>query len=593
MKHTISYVGLFALSAFCLTSCDDVFTPAIENQKTLEQMYDDPAYAQGFLVTTYRTIPGCYDNSEYATDDAVTNQQSDAFKTIATGGWEANTWTSLNQWTSAYNSIQFINLFLEQLPNVTWARDPEANALFARRTEGEAYGLRGLLMYYLLRAHGGYDAAGNLLGVAIHTSAEDVNSDFNRGRDSYAACVKQINDDLSRAEQLLPFEYDNIANETAVPQQYADITTDPAVYNRVLGKNCRGLFNGLIARAFKVRTALLAASPAFLNGQDNLWASAAKTAAEILKYKGGIAGLDPKGIEYYGKDYADGLKEGSNPAEILWRENVNSAATSPESDFFPPTLFGSGKMNPSQNLVDAFPMLNGYPISDPNSGYDPANPYAGRDPRLAAYIIYNGSTAGVNNDVIKTFTGEGSTTDGLNKQEYKSTRTGYYMKKRLRMDVNCNPSSSNGQKHYVPRIRYTEMFLDYAEAANEAYGPKADGCGAGFTAYDVIKAIRQRAGITGGDQYLEDCAASQDKFRELIHNERRLEMCFEGQRFWDLRRWNAPLNETVRGISWNADGTYEIIDVEKRDYQDYMRYCPIPRSETLKYSNLQQNRGWK
>lgn len=165
------------------------------------------------------------------------------------------------------------------------------------------------------------------------------------------------------------------------------------------------------------------------------------------------------------------------------------------------------------------------------------------------------------------------------------------MRKRLRMDVNCNPNSSSNQQHYTPRIRFTEMFLDFAEAANEAWGPKD--AREGYSAYDVIKAIRQRAGVgNGNDAYLEACAESKDKMRELIRNERRLELCFEGHRFWDLRRWNADLNETVKGIDWKADGTYEIKDVEKRLYEDYMRYCPIPYSEILKYSNLKQNKGW-
>ena len=82
--------------------------------------------------------------------------------------------------------------------------------------------------------------------------------------------------------------------------------------------------------------------------------------------------------------------------------------------------------------------------------------------------------------------------------------------------------------------------------------------------------------------------------RKLIRNERRLELCFEGFRFWDLRRWNENLNESVRGIDWASDGqTYTTPVVEKRAYEDYMRYCPIPYSETLKFSNLVQNKGWK
>ncbi len=282
--------------------------------------------------------------------------------------------------------------------------------------------------------------------------------------------------------------------------------------------------------------------------------------------------------------------EGINPKEILWRENVVTD-NAQESTNFPPSLNGNGRMNPSQNLVDAFPMANGYPITDAtNSQYDTSNPYANRDPRLAKYIIYNGSKEGVDNSVVNIISG---TTDGVDNVEERSTRTGYYMKKRLRMDVNCTSGSATTKTHYTPRIRYTELYLNYAEAANEAWGPNGDG-GNGYSAYDVIKAIRKRAGVGGtNDPYLEDCAASKEKLRDLIHNERRLELCFENFRFWDLRRWKANLNETVQGINWKTDGTYEITNVETREYDNYMLYAPIPNSEILKYSNLKQNKGWK
>ena len=80
--------------------------------------------------------------------------------------------------------------------------------------------------------------------------------------------------------------------------------------------------------------------------------------------------------------------------------------------------------------------------------------------------------------------------------------------------------------------------------------------------------------------------------RELIRNERRLELCFEGSRFWDVRRWKLDLNEPVYGLQQNGN-TYQRFLVEERSYQDYMYFSPIPNSEILKYSNLEQNRGWE
>lgn len=80
--------------------------------------------------------------------------------------------------------------------------------------------------------------------------------------------------------------------------------------------------------------------------------------------------------------------------------------------------------------------------------------------------------------------------------------------------------------------------------------------------------------------------------RELIRNERRIELCFESFRFWDIRRWKLDMNEPVEGLQYTGTG-YQRFQVENRSYEDYMYYCPIPNSEVLKYNNLKQNRGWE
>lgn len=122
------------------------------------------------------------------------------------------------------------------------------------------------------------------------------------------------------------------------------------------------------------------------------WADAANAAAAVIDYKGGLSGLASDGVEYYSPTIINTIKDGANPNEILWRGNKGSGDNDQESQNFPPSLYGNGYMNPSQNLVDIFPMANGYPINDAASGYDANNPYAGRDPRLGKYIFYNGST---------------------------------------------------------------------------------------------------------------------------------------------------------------------------------------------------------
>ena len=229
-------------------------------------------------------------------------------------------------------------------------------------------------------------------------------------------------------------------------------------------------------------------------------------------------------------------------------------------------------------------MANGYPITHASSNYDPANPYAGRDPRLGQYIVYSGSK--MKNTTINTGSDGGvNAVDALP----TSTRTGYYMRKLLREEVNLTPGSQNTQEHYQTHIRMTEIFLNYAEAANEAWGPTGTGSHS-FSAKDVIAAIRKRAGISQPDNYLNSIT-DQAAMRELIRNERRLELCFESFRFWDLRRWKEDLSVPARGV--RIDGTtYTYFDVEDRAYDnEYMHYGPIPYNEVLKFGFV-QNKGW-
>ena len=593
MKFNIILMGLAVL---VLTSCKKILEPEPENLKSVEQMFTDANYAQGFLINAYRTIPGYYDNSEYATDDAVTNQLTHPYLQVATGSWTAAN-NPASVWNQSYEALQYLNLFLENSSKVNWAADPEAAKLFNMRMRGEAFGLRALYMYFLLRNHGGFASDGQLLGVPIVTQLQTAQSDFNQPRATFDACVKQAYRDLDSAEAYLPLEYNNIASDAEIPDRFKAITQSTGNYNRIMGQNSRQLFNGLIAKAFRSRISLLAASPRFQHTTNTVtWADAANHAAAVIDYKGGANGLAPFGVTYYTNfgtnTEINSLSSGINPAEIIWRENVQTNNGDQERDHYPPTLFGSGFMNPTQNLVDAFPAANGYPIDNPKSNYNANSPYNQRDPRLSHYIIFNGSAAGIANTVIRTGSTSG-TDDGINARA-TSTRTGYYMKKRLRMNVNRNPISIAGSNHYNPRIRYTEIYLNYAEAANEAFGPTGTGTNT-YSAYDIVRAIRRRAlGVTS-DPYLEEIKSDKDKMREFIRNERRLELSFESFRFWDLRRWKVDLtklNETARGMNVNGN-VYTPFNVENRSYQDYMYYGPLPISEVTKYSNLLQNKGWK
>ena len=609
MKTRNIIMLIIALLVF--NSCDDMFEPAKENQRQLEDFPQEAKYAYGLLIYAYDRLPYLTTTqTDVATDDAVTNLKTSAYLNMATGTWASDN-NPMSQWDNCKDGIQYVNLFLEIVEKTKWAPSAISNqTMFIDRLKGEALGLRAVLLYHLLQAHGGFADDGILYGVPLLTEPEDGSSNFNQPRATFAECVQQCYADCDSAMALLPADYEDISGEEEIPEKYRVLGAQITGYNLVFGARSFGLMSAKIAEAVKAQVALLAASPAFRAQSGVTSAEAATLCANVLKRIGGIDGFDITGNLWY-KNKAKLDPSATEMPEMLWRE-VRHLNNAQEQENFPPTQYGSGRVNPSQNLVDAFPMRSGRPITDPNSGYDPQNPYANRDPRLTEDVIYHGMT--FRKKVISTGfnmpSEDNETDDNLTSIE-TSTRTGYYMKKLLREDCSVNPSSPSTQQHIYPRIRYTEIFLAYAEAANDAWGPQADPNGIGYTAYDVIKAIRERAGLgtdeygralPEGDAYLEECKASQEKMTALIRNERRIELCFENKRFWDLRRWQMPLNEGVRGMKIekidpdkeDSPLKYTIIDVEDRIFDSsYQWYGPLPKAEVLKWSNLMQNKGWQ
>ncbi len=598
MKKIITL--LFA-AVFTLTGCQDLFTPELENNPDLDLTEENPVYALALLANAYTRSPYSSQSfNDVATDDAVINQTDNGYLKMATGSW-SSTNNAVDQWSTCKAAIQYINIFLSKIDDYHFSDTEIVNEMFRARLEGEAYGLRAMYMFYLLQAHAGYAENGQLLGVPIVNDPEDKDSEFNIPRNTFQECIDQIYSDVDKALQLLPWDFQDIYSDSEVPSNYAAMGVAYDQYNRCFGSDFKLRMTGRIARAFRAKAALLAASPAFNSSSStDLWADAADFNGEILDNIGGIAGLCPDGNDWYSANHAteiENLEPGESSAEMLWREAKDTGSYGLEQNNYPSSMYGGGQVNPTQNLVDAFPMANGYPITDVASGYNASEPYLDRDPRLSLYICYNGTVMGATSTkyTIDTSTNSASY-DGINKEDGTSTRTGYYMRKHLREDVLLTSVTQNGQPHCTPRIRYTEIFLNYAEAANEAWGPMGTGSHA-YSAYDVIKAIRERAGVgtENGDAYLESIKNDQDKMRELIRNERRLELCFEGFRFWDLRRWNVDLTEPAKGMSISTVGgatTYTVINVENRNFSDYQHYGPIPRSEILKFSALVQNKGW-
>ena len=601
-RNIIFYlIGLLVFS-----SCEDMFEPADENTRQIEDLTGESAYVHGLLIYAYDRMPYLTTTqTDVATDDAVTNVTNN-YRTMALGTWQSDN-NPVSQWDQCKDGVQHVNLFLSMVEKVSWAPSSASKQqMYIDRLKGEAFGLRALFYYYLLQAHGGLADDGKLYGVPLLTTPENGSSDYNQPRALFADCVKQCFADCDSAMALLPVTYENISTADAIPAKYRALGANVSNFNLVFGEKARNLLSGKVAEAIKAQVALLAASPAFREQSGVTSQQAALLCANVLKRIDWE--IDPQGNIWY-KNKAKLEPEGGEMLEILWREDRHKNADQ-ESRNFPPTLYGKGEINPSQNLVDAFPMANGLPVTAANSGYDAKNPYADRDPRLSHYIIYNGAKFR-NIDIVTGLysNSKSEVKDNLGNVP-ASTRTGYYMSKLLREDVNPQSSNLVEQQHIYARIRYTEIFLAFAEAANDAWGPTGDG-GTGHSAYDIIKAIRERAGIAPEvpgvervDVYLEECKNNKDMMTSLIRNERRIELCFENKRFWDLRRWMLPLNEPVDGVEItkiDADKdpdpdnlVYRRFKVEDRVFDSsYQYYGPIPRGEILKWSQLTQNKGWE
>lgn len=562
----LKYICLVAIGIGWM-SCDDMFNPDLDNAYGEERAEYHPQTALGFLNTAYLALPESYDFSECATDDAVINDPLSSFPQMVGGSW-GPLFDPLSIWSSSYKAIMNVNQFIVYIPKVviSW-QDAEDDAAYRKRWTGEAHGIRAYHHFLLLKYYGGKGTSGKQLGVPYLKELVDINSgDWkNIERPSYSSTVDNISKDLDIAIANLPMDYTG---------------TD-----RVVGVRNSNRFSIRIAYAAKAQLYMHAASPAYNDGVYNkaYCDSVMKYSALLIDNIGGLTGLGSiSNTQFFTSD--------TPPADVLWRMNQTTEATTEsamantiESKNYPPSRSGKGQVNPTQDFVDAFPAINGYPITDSRSLYDPTKPYLSRDSRLDLTVVRDGGKLGS----YTINTAKEDTKNGIENQG--ATRTGYYLKKLLRPDFSItNPIA--GKKTIRPLIRYTEMYLIFAEAAAAAYGADTKGKYGNYTAREVIKAIRQRAGISVADEYATNLSST--VFMDLIRNERRLELSFEGYRFSDLRRWQLNLNGIVKRARILTNGgipEFLPINDEPRIFSTFKNYSPIPNSEILKCPKIEQN----
>ncbi|MCX6327063.1 MAG: RagB/SusD family nutrient uptake outer membrane protein [Bacteroidia bacterium] len=308
--------------------------------------------------------------------------------------------------------------------------------------------------------------------------------------------------------------------------------------------------NGVAAKAIRARVLLYGASP--LNNEHGQadWEEAAianwDAIETALQYQYDLLPAADYTTNWSGVEYNN---------EMLWGWYSGNYNNIHNNLFYLlcPVMTGAAKMGnvsgscPTQNHVDQYETKWGDPLNTQADRaaatalghYNEQDPYVNRDPRFDINIIYNQATlAGFQSNKAQIWyqmvSGKPSYSELLN-QLYATSQTGYYQRKRWGGQSVKNQVSV---KDTDPAIRLTEVYLNYAEAANEAYGPNTPAPGATMTAVQAINKIRNRIGMA---DVLPQFTGSRELFRDRIKNERTIELSFEDHRFFDLRRWmDAP-----------------------------------------------------
>lgn len=548
--HVITGLALsiVLLAAFSCKKVDGYLDKAESGGVTQEEVFSHYVQAQAFLANIYATGVGLGDwfqvNNSFTLAAASDNARCQYNYSYAPGSFTSGNLSPTNNpidiWAESYENIRKVNIFLAHVGDIPESDIPVPG--MRAQMKAEAYFLRAFFYFRLYARYG---------PVPLLKHALTIEDDLNIPRATEQEMLDFISSDCDSAAMTLP-------------EKYSDDN---------LGKPTEGA-----ALMLKARMLLYAASP--LHNPDNnasLWARAADAAKAVMDLK----------VYSLADDYQSMLHTRNSP-EIIFQSTINQVWKVASNDWvriMQPPSQGGGWANtqPLQNLVDAYEMTNGLPITDPASGYDPGAPYQDRDPRFYATVIYNGCKWA--NSTIYTYMGSGI--DGLN---YKagSTQTGYYMGGKMLDENSSLITSYKPGSHFWVFMRYGETLLDYAEAENEAAGPDQH-------VYDAINTIRMRPSVHMPP--LPE-GLSQSEMRQRIHQERRVEMALEGNRFWDIRRWKigTQVMKAAYGmrIHKESDGTfqYEKFLVEDRIYQEAFDLFPIPQSEMQKDKALVQNAGY-
>ncbi len=605
--NIIAMTAAFAVGVFSISSCKKFLDEAPNNGETREYIFEDYLRSQRYLDGIYNNmlhhhiggdkfgdyhgmLESATDMSEYTADYGATN------KAFNVGNWKHTnaSYEVSENWYRCYKQIRKCWMFLDNIDN--FKNEPEGRKPLM---QGEAHFLLAYFYFELYRRYGGVPLVKQVL------SLED---DYRIPRSTEAETMKFILDELNIAENLVPDQW----------------TQED--FGRVTKAWCKAL---------RSRATLYAASPLHNPTNDKAkWEEAAAAAKDCLDYceSTGYHKLFPDYQNIFMRYTPDKIPEiivfkigGANNYNFN-SSIINYEQASPGDDYW-----GYASNSPSQNLVDRYPVIvfdsDGKAIGtedfDWNNPNHVANMYENRDPRFYWTVLFNGRMW-YKRDIQTWRDGNVYGLDRDPKNQLFS-RTGYYLRKfwpRECKDKNM-PGSS---KIYGFYIRLGEIYMNYAEAMNEAFGPDSNGGNGGMTAIEAVNKLRERLvcpaseNIGGSsDTYyfikverqenplfpvLPDgmpglpTGMSQDVAREKIHNERAIEFAFEDQYFYDILRWkegDKHIGTTLFGLDIVKSGetfTYNRTAVEDRPFDPNRMYLyPIPQDEVYNLG-IEQNPGW-
>ena len=529
-----------------------------------------------------------------ASDEADYTLPSSFSNNVNSGNWDATTSQVNTMWQQYYRGIQAASTFMA---NVNKCTDCNISGIdFVSRYRNEARAIRAIYYYYLLRLYGPVILLGN-----DPVSADAPIGTISKPRSSFDECVDYIVAELDAAAAGLP-----------------DIPASNDDYGHV---------NKAVAQAYKVQVLLTAASPLF-NGNTDYAALKNKDGKQLISQSADVkkwqrAADAAKSFITTFPSFTLFSKPGATPfmtaflscRDVMltdWNSEVifakgNADITNLQYNMTPNHNNGSGGdkggsfLSASQNLVRAYFMANGLSTSDPLSGYKesadmvnfqapddniarPVNiMYVNREPRFYVGITYtNRKWINPNSTIVTSFEFNGNAgKGGISNTDYSGT--GYTQRKNLSL----NGWTTGGRTNIF--IRLAEIYLDYAEALNEASPNHPD-------VLVYLNLIRARAGVPQYGSGANSLPVPTD-LREAIRKERRVELAFESHRYFDTRRWKIAetTDRNIYGLDYikNANnGFYNIVQTESRVFDKKHYLWPIPNGEVQKVPLVVQNTGW-